>query len=98
MIYLFSNFGSISFFSNSVKWHRPQYARPFPTERKIPGPHLGQLRSFFMILLPSIVYFLYLADVGLLMCFFFPLIFDLITIISRTLRCRTALSVERLCL
>jgi hypothetical protein len=27
------------------------------------------------------VYFLYLTEVGLFVCFFFPLIFDLITII-----------------
>ena len=71
---------STSFFSNSVKWHRPQYERPFPTDKKIPGPHLGQVRALFVILSPSIVYFLYFTDVGLLMCFFLPLIFDLIAI------------------
>ena len=76
-----SSFGSISFFSNSVKWHRPQYALPFPTDRKIPGPHLGHERAFFVILPPSTVYFLYLTDVGLLTCFFLPLILLLITIV-----------------
>jgi len=79
--YFDSNFGSTSFFSNSVKWHRPQYARPFPTDRNIPGPHLGQDLAFFVILSPSTVYFLYFADVGLLVCFFLRLIFDLMTIL-----------------
>lgn len=93
-----SIFGSTSFFSNSVKWHRPQYALPFPTDRKIPGPHLGQLRSFFVILPFSIVYFLYFAEVGLLMCFFLPLIFDLITIGLERFACRTASPCRTLCL
>ena len=64
-----------------MKWHRPQYERLFPIDKKTPGPHLGQLLAFFVILSPSIVYFLYLAEVGLLTCFFFPLIFDLMAMV-----------------
>ncbi len=49
-----------------------------------------------MILSPSIVYFLYFTEVGLLTCFFFPLILDLMAMISFFLEKRNFSQVEKL--